>query len=128
MGVALTTDPREFHGLVWPYLEARPERNVLATILLTALDGRYDDVRALYGYWTDESGAVAGVALRTPPFPMVASELDRAGCSEAAPPASGMLFTDLANPTSNKIYAEVGYRRFGDWEEEHSFAPPDVPS
>jgi hypothetical protein len=23
----------------------------------------------------------------------------------------------LANPTSNKIYAEVGYRRFGDWEE-----------
>jgi predicted GNAT family acetyltransferase len=28
-----------------------------------------------------------------------------------------MLFTDLANPTSNKIYAEVGYRRSGDWEE-----------
>jgi predicted GNAT family acetyltransferase len=28
-----------------------------------------------------------------------------------------MLFTDLANPTSNKIYAEVGYRRCADWEE-----------
>ncbi|MBV9339037.1 MAG: GNAT family N-acetyltransferase [Solirubrobacterales bacterium] len=28
-----------------------------------------------------------------------------------------MLYTDLANPTSNKIYAEVGYRRIGDWEE-----------
>jgi hypothetical protein len=28
-----------------------------------------------------------------------------------------MLFTDLENPTSNKIYAEVGYRRIGDWEE-----------
>jgi predicted GNAT family acetyltransferase len=27
------------------------------------------------------------------------------------------LFTDLANPTSNKIYAEVGYRRIADWEE-----------
>jgi RimJ/RimL family protein N-acetyltransferase len=27
------------------------------------------------------------------------------------------LYTDLANPTSNKIYAEVGYRRIGDWEE-----------
>ena len=25
-----------------------------------------------------------------------------------------MLYTDLANPTSNKIYAEVGYRRVGD--------------
>ncbi len=31
-----------------------------------------------------------------------------------------MLFTDLANPTSNKIYAEIGYRRFADWEE-HAF-------
>jgi predicted GNAT family acetyltransferase len=32
-----------------------------------------------------------------------------------------MLFTDLSNPTSNKIYAEVGYERFGDWEE-HAFS------
>jgi GNAT superfamily N-acetyltransferase len=28
-----------------------------------------------------------------------------------------MLYTDLDNPTSNKIYAEVGYRRALDWEE-----------
>jgi len=28
-----------------------------------------------------------------------------------------MLFTDLANPTSNKIYAAVGFRRFADWVE-----------
>jgi GNAT superfamily N-acetyltransferase len=28
-----------------------------------------------------------------------------------------MLYTDLDNPTSNKIYAEVGYRRVGEWEE-----------
>jgi predicted GNAT family acetyltransferase len=35
----------------------------------------------------------------------------------AAGAARCMLFTDLANPTSNKIYAEVGYRRCGDWEE-----------
>ena len=28
-----------------------------------------------------------------------------------------MLYTDLANPTSNKIYADVGYRRIADWEE-----------
>ena len=33
------------------------------------------------------------------------------------------LFTDLANPTSNKIYADVGYRRLGDWEE-HAFERP----
>lgn len=28
-----------------------------------------------------------------------------------------MLYTDLANPTSNKIYADVGYRRIAEWEE-----------
>jgi predicted GNAT family acetyltransferase len=28
-----------------------------------------------------------------------------------------MLYTDLANPTSNRIYAAVGFRRFADWEE-----------
>jgi predicted GNAT family acetyltransferase len=33
------------------------------------------------------------------------------------------LFTDLANPTSNKIYADVGYRPIADWEE-HAFSDP----
>ena len=26
-----------------------------------------------------------------------------------------MLLTDLANPTSNRIYADIGYRRFADF-------------
>jgi predicted GNAT family acetyltransferase len=33
-----------------------------------------------------------------------------------------LLFTDLANPISNKIYFEVGYRRIAHWEE-HAFDP-----
>ena len=33
-----------------------------------------------------------------------------------------LLYTDLANPGSNRIYAALGYRRVADWEE-HSFAP-----
>jgi RimJ/RimL family protein N-acetyltransferase len=33
-----------------------------------------------------------------------------------------VLFTDLANATSNKIYAEVGYRRIADWEQRE-FVP-----
>jgi predicted GNAT family acetyltransferase len=36
------------------------------------------------------------------------------------------LFTDLANPTSNKIYADVGYRRLAEWEE-HAFERPATP-
>jgi RimJ/RimL family protein N-acetyltransferase len=38
-----------------------------------------------------------------------------------------MLFTDLANPTSNKIYAAVGFRRQGDWEE-HTLIPATTPA
>ncbi len=38
-----------------------------------------------------------------------------------------MLFTDLANPTSNKIYAEVGFRAFGDWEEHEFLADDGAP-
>ena len=38
-----------------------------------------------------------------------------------------MLFTDLANPTSNKIYADVGYRRFGEWEETEFTRAPGKP-
>jgi predicted GNAT family acetyltransferase len=43
------------------------------------------------------------------------AEASRRALADGA--ARCMLFTDLANPTSNKIYAEVGYRRTGDWEE-----------
>ena len=35
-----------------------------------------------------------------------------------------MLFTDLSNPTSNRVYASVGFRRFADWEE-HEFTAPE---
>jgi predicted GNAT family acetyltransferase len=75
---------------------------------------------------------VAGVArigpVYTPPDArrrgyagMAVAELSRVLLERGA--HTCMLFTDLANPTSNKIYAEVGYRRFADWEEhvfEHS--------
>ena len=34
-----------------------------------------------------------------------------------------MLYTDLANPISNHIYAKIGYRRMATWSE-HRFTPP----
>jgi predicted GNAT family acetyltransferase len=37
-----------------------------------------------------------------------------------------MLFTDLENPTSNKIYAAVGFRRHCDWEELEFLAAADT--
>jgi predicted GNAT family acetyltransferase len=38
-----------------------------------------------------------------------------------------MLFTDLANPISNHIYAGIGYVRCGDWEQ-HGFHAPNLPN
>jgi predicted GNAT family acetyltransferase len=35
------------------------------------------------------------------------------------------LFTDLANPISNKIYASIGYARFGDWRELRFVTPAE---
>jgi predicted GNAT family acetyltransferase len=34
-----------------------------------------------------------------------------------------ILYTDLANPSSNRIYAALGYRRVADWEERSFLAP-----
>ena len=41
----------------------------------------------------------------------------------ATPGRTRMLYTDLANPTSNSIYQQVGYRRVGD-AVELSFETP----
>ena len=101
--------------------------------------GRYED-DGLY-VWEDGGEAVSLIGARltgngygwigpvyTPP------ELRRRGYAGAGVAAASrrlldagaprcMLFTDLDNPTSNKIYHEVGYRRFADWEH-HRFTPP----
>jgi GNAT superfamily N-acetyltransferase len=85
-------------------------------------------------FWEDEgrpvslvaiNPAVAGVArvgpVYTPPSHRgrgyagsAVAALSRRALAEGA--ARCALFTDLANPTSNKIYAEVGYRALNEWE------------
>jgi GNAT superfamily N-acetyltransferase len=84
----------------------------------------WEDVRpvSMIGVAPEVSGTVRVGPVYTPP-----SERRRGYAGSAVAAASRMalaagaarcmLFTDLANPTSNKIYAEVGYERIGDWEE-----------
>jgi len=138
----VTRDPKEFAERAERFLAARVECNVLATILLNVLDGVYADASPVFAYGLGDGDEVVFAALRTPPWPLLTSPLD-SGASEfvtlwlQADPALGgvtsvpdtaraiaeawerrcMLYTDLDNPTSNKIYAEVGYRRALDWEE-----------
>jgi predicted GNAT family acetyltransferase len=96
------------------------------------------DFRITQGHlflWEDEgrpvsmvavNPAVAGVVRIGPVYtPDVARRRGYASSAVAAISRQGldagahtcMLYTDLANPTSNKIYADVGYRRFAEWEE-----------
>ena len=106
MTFVLTRDPNELHDRAWD----RP-----ASLVSVA-------------------PAVAGVArigpVYTPPerrrrgyAGMAVAEVSRRLLARGV--HTCMLFTDLANPTSNKIYAEVGYRRFGDWEEYEFEEPAD---
>lgn len=78
--IVMTNDPREFQRRVWEFLEQRIQLNVFATVLLGALEGRFEG--ALFATVTEETGELAGLAMRTPPFSLLVSELDRSSCDE----------------------------------------------
>jgi GNAT superfamily N-acetyltransferase len=73
--LVITDDPSEFRDRAWEFLESHLECNVLATISLAVLEGRYAGVRPLFAYSMTVAGTVDGAALRTPPFSLVTSEL-----------------------------------------------------
>lgn len=76
MKIALTRDPEEFARLAGGMLEQRIERNLLATVLANTLRGAYSDAQPLFARGIDEDEQTRFVAIRTPPWPMLASELD----------------------------------------------------
>jgi predicted GNAT family acetyltransferase len=75
MRFVITRDPQEFAARVTGFLERRIARNVIATVLLTILDGRHSE--ALFVYGLDDRGEVSFAGLRTPPWFLLASEIDR---------------------------------------------------
>jgi uncharacterized protein len=75
MRIALTRDAEEFARLAGGMLEQRIERNLLATVLSNMLQGGYSDERPLFALGIDEEGETRFVAMRTPPWPMLASEM-----------------------------------------------------
>ncbi len=81
MRFALTRDAEEFARLAGGMLEQRVERNLLATVLSNTLQGGYSDAQPLFARGIDEDGQTRFAAMRTPPWPLLASELD----PEAAP-------------------------------------------
>jgi hypothetical protein len=78
MRFIINGDPRRFAETVGPFLEARIECNVLATILRGVLNGQFTKRAPVLARGIGAGTEVAAVALRTPPWPMVCSELDTA--------------------------------------------------
>ncbi len=74
MRFVLTRDPREFSARVGDFLERRIERNVIATVLLTILDGRHSE--SLFAYGLGGEDEVGFACLRVAPWFLLASEID----------------------------------------------------
>lgn len=129
----LTHDADAFAARAGALLEDAIERNLPATVLANVRAG--PGRAGLFACGVDDGGELCAAALRSPPFPLLVTDLgsDPGGSASAlidawlphdpdlpsvnAVPetarAAGAhtcsLFTDRANPTSNAIYAEVGY-------------------
>lgn len=78
MEFVITTDATEFHDHAWEFLEPRIECNVIATVLLAVLDGRYDDAPPTFAYRPAGGGSVDAVALRTAPYGLLVSNFEPA--------------------------------------------------
>lgn len=76
MGVIVTRDPEEFAARAQEFLEARIERNVLATVVKDIVAGGYRDPPPLFAYARCEQGDIAAAALRTPPWFLLAVGFD----------------------------------------------------
>lgn len=75
MTFVMTHDPNELHDQVWDLVASHPRYNTLATVLLGALDGHLGRGRALFAYQPRGRGSVPAVALRTPPYRLLTTEL-----------------------------------------------------
>ncbi len=75
MRYVLTRDPDEFAARTEAFLAAHLECNVLATVLLRVLDGGHRDPPPVFAYGLAPGGEVGFAALRTPPWPLLASPL-----------------------------------------------------
>jgi predicted GNAT family acetyltransferase len=80
--ITITRDVEEFADRAERFLAERVERNVLATVLMNARRGNMGGVRPLFAYARGADGEVCAAALRTPPWPLLTSELDAALAGE----------------------------------------------
>lgn len=78
MQLVFTRDADEFASRTERLLAARIECNVLATVLMSVVDGAHRDPPPVFAYGVDDRDEVIYAAMRTPPFPLLTSPLEDA--------------------------------------------------
>ncbi len=73
MGWRLTRSVEELAGAAWPLLAAAPAEHTMSLTVIENARGRplQSGPDELYGWWTDERGAVTGAATLTPPHELL---------------------------------------------------------
>lgn len=80
MPLVITRDPSEFAERAWEFLQAGVERNVPATVFKGATeDPNYGTEPPLYAFQTDAANQLIALALRTPPWPLLATGFEDPG-------------------------------------------------
>jgi hypothetical protein len=132
---ATTGDPDAYLAAAGAFLRAAPAANSVALTAVEALRESGPTARdgdaPLLGWWQPTDEAVSGAVIHTPPYPLHVDAArrgprarrdasrdhatDRGG--HGRPRRDGrvrrrevLLYTDLDNPTSNRLYARLGYR------------------
>ena len=99
MNFVLIRDPRELHSGAWDLVASDPRYNILATVLMGALDGHFGGPGSIFAYRPSPAGdAVTALALRTPPYPMLATELEPVAADELI---ASWLIADPGVPGAN---------------------------
>jgi predicted GNAT family acetyltransferase len=115
MDIVITRDAREFERVAGRFLAERLECNVLATTLINILDRHFADAGPIFAYGLGERGAPCFAALRTPPWPLLCSELDSAGAEAFLdawlPEDPGLPGVSAVPETARAIAAALARRR-----------------
>ncbi|MFZ2050262.1 MAG: GNAT family N-acetyltransferase [Solirubrobacteraceae bacterium] len=137
MRIEITREIESFAADAESYLAERVERNVPATVLAHLRRGRFGGIGPLFACCHDESGQLRAVAMRTPPWPMLASGFD---AGTASPLIERWLAEDpllpgiSAQPPSARAIAAAwagitgGVTRCAMREAMHALSTPNDPT
>jgi hypothetical protein len=111
----VTQDPEKFAAHAQGLVDARPELNIMATVLMAVLSGRRPAASARFAYGV-AGGRVRAAALRTAPWSLLAAGIGAANADDfiaAWLPADPSLDAVSAEPATARAIGAAWSRRTG---------------